>query len=105
MIIFPTIILAAIIGLLAAIIWWITKRKSPSITKVTLFVVSLLSVFLGLSYVYISLIDYLVTYSPNLINYQIEYSSKEIIGTVSIVGVIFIIVGLDQFIKNWKKKN
>ena len=103
MIEFPTIIVSAIIGLAISAIWWYKRKRKPQMIFVLVIILSIWSFLIGLSYIYFSAINYLTKYFDVLTPYQLNISPQEIISTASIVGVIFIMVGIDQLIKNWKK--
>lgn len=98
----PLTIITGILSLIILIIWYIKRKKRPSVETIILMIISVLSFVTGVFYIVAPLLNFLAKY--NILPQIIILSEDEILGTAIITGLIFFFIGLDQISKNFKKK-
>ena len=100
--IFPTIILGCVVGLIVVIFWSIKKKRFPTFFTGVKIIVSTLGICGGLAYFGAGLFNYLNSLW-NVIPI-IEISDEEFLGVIMLAGVILILLGIDAFLKAWRLK-
>lgn len=102
MIIVPTLVIGFIIGLIILTVWSFKRKKIPSIETGIQLVVASISSISGLTYILSGIMNFLNGWFKFIP--KINISLQEALGVIMFSGLVFLLVGLDQVKKYWKRK-
>lgn len=101
--IIPTILWGALIGFVLVIIWCIKRKKViPGIETSIMIIISTIGISGGVAYCFAGILNYLHQNFDKIP--AINITNEEFYAVLFLSGIIFIIVGLHEFYKSWRRK-